>query len=1042
MRRSTRGISLGAIALIAACSSQETLAPRIASTVSLGLNTSMPVRISEFHYDNAGTDVGEAVEVSGPAGTSLTGYSIVLYNGSGGAVYDTDALTGTIPNLCNGRGVVVLNYPSNGIQNGSPDGIALIGPGSVVIEFLSYEGSFNAVGGPANGMVSTDVGVSEAGNEPQPPVTSLKRSGATTVWTGPSANNFGACNDELEPAVVDSIEVTPSTASITQGGTQTFAAAAFDAAHLPIPGVTFTWTSTVPAVATVDASGVATGVTPGDALIIAAAPNGEADTASLHVDPAPPPGGGTARFSEVHYDNDGVDTGEAIEIEGDAGTSLTGWSIVLYNGSNGASYGTLPLAGVIPNQCDGSGTVFVNGPASGIQNGSPDGFALVNSASQVVEFLSYEGTFTATNGPANGMTSVDIDETESTTSPIGSSLQRDRVSGRWFGPVPHSFGACNPPPPPPFISFTGRFFTDPALPVGFEDQLFANLINAFGDTIPTTFTWSSDTPAFASIDQHGVMHGLAPGIAVFRATAAVDATTGTRSIPIAIATLGGTAQYGNNIEFGQPNDGNPVDDIIINRDQYNSSFNPLKGIPNWVSYDLDASHFGPQDRCDCFTFDPQLVGLTPYTTADYTGAAATAGFGIDRGHLARSFDRTTGSLDNAYTYLFSNIIPQASVQNQGPWAILETFLGDQARFQNKEVYVVAGGAGSQGTVKNEGKITIPAHTWKVAVIMPRDEGLGDVHTTQDIEIIAIIMPNNASVGPDWHAYVTTVDAVEALSGYDLLSLLPDQIEIAVESNTSPPVAAVDGPWTGFKGSPISLSAAASSDPDEGDVLSYAWDFGDNSTGNGVNVSHTWTQAGVFTVQLTVTDSRGLTSTTSSTVTVIDVLGLGSAKVWIGLKNSDAVGLRLDVRAEVLVNGTLVGSGDELNVSAGSSGFNNAVLHNVTLALASANIVVDPGSVLTFRPSVRRTCSGGGHNSGAVRFWYDGPAVDAGASRNAGSRFSATIQSATSDWFMRSPSLLSTTAGTVRTFADVTVNSNMACPARPYTSLGEWSVTVP
>ena len=239
-----------------------------------------------------------------------------------------------------------------------------------------------------------------------------------------------------------------------------------------------------------------------------------------------------------------------------------------------------------------------------------------------------------------------------------------------------------------------------------------------------------------------------------------------------------------------------------------------------------------------------------------------------------------------------------------------------------------------------------------------------------------------------------------------------------------------------------MSAAASSDPDEGDVLSYAWDFGDGSNGSGVNVSHTWTQAGVFTVQLTVTDSRGLTSTTSSTVNVIDVLGLGSAKVWIGLKNSDAVGLRLDVRAEVLLNGVVVGSGEVLNVSAGSSGFNNALLHNVTLALASAKSVVDPGSVLTFRPSARRTCTGGGHNSGAVRFWYDGPAVDAGPTRNAGSRFSATIQSVTSDWFARSPNSLSTTSGTVRTLVDANVNSSVACPARPYTSLGDWSIILP
>ena len=43
------------------------------------------VRISEIHYDNASTDTGEAIEVSAPAGTDLTGWQIVLYNGTGGA---------------------------------------------------------------------------------------------------------------------------------------------------------------------------------------------------------------------------------------------------------------------------------------------------------------------------------------------------------------------------------------------------------------------------------------------------------------------------------------------------------------------------------------------------------------------------------------------------------------------------------------------------------------------------------------------------------------------------------------------------------------------------------------------------------------------------------------------------------------------------------------------------------------------------------------------------------------------------------------------
>ena len=56
---------------------------------SLFANPTTTIFINEIHYDNNGTDAGESIEVAGPAGTDLTGWSIVLYNGSGGAVYNT-----------------------------------------------------------------------------------------------------------------------------------------------------------------------------------------------------------------------------------------------------------------------------------------------------------------------------------------------------------------------------------------------------------------------------------------------------------------------------------------------------------------------------------------------------------------------------------------------------------------------------------------------------------------------------------------------------------------------------------------------------------------------------------------------------------------------------------------------------------------------------------------------------------------------------------------------------------------------------------------
>jgi predicted extracellular nuclease len=170
------------------------------AVISLALMFSQPalaqVFINEIHYDNAGTDTGEAIEVAGPAGTDLTGWSLVLYNGSTGALYNTTALAGVIANQQGGLGTVAVSYPTNGIQNGSPDGIALV-DGSTVVQFLSYEGAFTAVGGPADGMTSTDIGVAEgsgtaSGDSLQ--LTGIGNSYDGFTWAGPSPNTFGAVN--------------------------------------------------------------------------------------------------------------------------------------------------------------------------------------------------------------------------------------------------------------------------------------------------------------------------------------------------------------------------------------------------------------------------------------------------------------------------------------------------------------------------------------------------------------------------------------------------------------------------------------------------------------------------------------------------------------------------------------------------------------------------------------------------------------------------------------------------------------------------------
>ena len=159
-----------------------------------------------------------------------------------------------------------------------------------------------------------------------------------------------------------------------------------------------------------------------------------------------PAAGATPFINELHYDDDGTDTGERVEIVAPSGTSLSGWTVQLYNGNGGARYATVALSGTTADQCGGHGTVVAS--VAGIQNGSPDGIALVDAGGAVVQFLSYEGSFTASDGPAMGMASTAIGSSEGSSTPAGQSLQLAGTGSQygdfgWQPPAAESFGACN-----------------------------------------------------------------------------------------------------------------------------------------------------------------------------------------------------------------------------------------------------------------------------------------------------------------------------------------------------------------------------------------------------------------------------------------------------------------------------------------------------------------------------------------------------------------------------------------------------------------------
>jgi PKD repeat protein len=106
-----------------------------------------------------------------------------------------------------------------------------------------------------------------------------------------------------------------------------------------------------------------------------------------------------------------------------------------------------------------------------------------------------------------------------------------------------------------------------------------------------------------------------------------------------------------------------------------------------------------------------------------------------------------------------------------------------------------------------------------------------------------------------------------LTAQDQLGLgaLQRSVTIFVPANTAP-TADAGGPYSGVEGAAVSFDGTASSDAD-GDTLSYAWDFGDGSTGTGATPHHTYADNGIYSVSLIVNDGTADSAPATASVTI-------------------------------------------------------------------------------------------------------------------------------------------------------------------------------
>lgn len=230
-----------------------------------------------------------------------------------------------------------------------------------------------------------------------------------------------------------------------------------------------------------------------------------------------------------------------------------------------------------------------------------------------------------------------------------------------------------------------------------------------------------------------------------------------------------------NLLLGNPtNAGKSPDNYLLARPQYTLSYNRSRGAANWVAWHIDAQDLGEADRGN-FRPDPALP-------ADWRiGPNAYRNSGYDRGHVCPSGDRTASRADNDATFYMSNMLPQTAELNRAVWADFENALRDIVRAGN-EIYVIAGGSGTAGTIDN-GNVTVPQVCWKVALVLPA--GKNDLkRINAQTRVISVAMPNVAAQklkNSDWRDYIVTTKKLSSAVKINFFPALPQDLQSALEA---------------------------------------------------------------------------------------------------------------------------------------------------------------------------------------------------------------------------------------------------------------------
>ena len=288
------------------------------------------------------------------------------------------------------------------------------------------------------------------------------------------------------------------------------------------------------------------------------------------------------------------------------------------------------------------------------------------------------------------------------------------------------------------------------------------------------------------------------------------------------------------------------------------------------------------------------VSLTVTNTSNLTATASTTATIAAQPPVANAGGAYSGKTETALTFNGSG-----SSDPQGEALTYAWNFGDGATgtgVNPTHTYTVPKTYTVSLTVTNTSNLTATASTTAIIAAQPPVANAGGPYTGGVGAVITFSGygssdPQNETLTYAWNfGDGTTGTGVSPSHTYTAPQTYPVSLTVTNTSNLSAtasttaiiagqsPAANAGGPYTGGIGTIISFSGSRSNDP-QGEALTYAWSFGDGTTGTGVSPTHAYTTLGTYTVSLTVTDTSNLTATASTTasieVTTINIKGLVS-----------------------------------------------------------------------------------------------------------------------------------------------------------------------